>query len=293
MSSNRILKPVKRFLRILPDRVYIQLYYFAKFRRFCDLQDPSTYSEKLQWLKLNYRVPEHAKLVDKYAVKGIVEDRVGADHVIPTLAIYDDVNDISFDALPNSFVLKCTHDSEGVIFVNDKYSANTEKIKDELRRALSQNFFFIGREPHYRDIQPRVIVEPLLEDKEHGQLLDYKFLCFDGKVKAMFIASDRGSGKPKFDYFDVDFSPLNMRQSYPTSRHKPTKPKQYETMVAIAQELAKGHPHVRVDLYEVNGQVYFGELTFFHFSGFAPFEPADYDKEWGSWLSLPQASNAS
>ena len=287
VASNRYLKPVKRILRLLPDRQYIQLYYFAKFHKLPNLKQPTGYNEKLQWLKLNYRPTGSSELVDKHEVKRAVSEAVGADYVIPTIAVYDSVDEIDFDELPDSFVLKCTHDSEGVVLVPDKGAADFDQIRDKLRRALAHDFFWIGREPHYRGIKPRIIAEPLLEDDTHGDLRDYKFFCFDGDVKAMFIASDRASGHPKFDYFDADFSPLDIRQSYPVSATKPERPKRYDEMIAIARKLSDGHPHVRVDLYEVNGRVYFGELTFFHFSGFAPFIPADPDDLWGEWLTLP------
>lgn len=248
MSSSRYLKPVKQLLRFLPDRAYIQLYYFTKFHKFCNLRKPTTYSEKLQWLKLNYRIPEFSKLVDKLEAKAVVEGLIGSKYVIPTLAVYDSAEDINFDALPMSFVLKCTHDSEGVVLVKDKSSIDTSEIRQKLGRALKQNFYTIGREPHHRDLHPRIIAEPFVEDATHGELLDYKFFCFDGEVKAMFVASGRSSGVTKFDYFDADFSPLDLRQSYPTSEVKPRKPKGYEEMLSIARTLSQQHPHVRVDL---------------------------------------------
>lgn len=286
MASNRFLKSLKGALRTVPDRLYLQLYYFAKFRKFCNFRTPSTYNEKLQWLKLNYRISEHSKLVDKYAVKEVVAGIAGDKYVLPTLGLYESADDIDFDKLPESFVLKCTHDSEGVILVESKTLLNQDEARSTLRRALARDFFAIGREPHYQNLQPRIIAEPFLVDETQGQLLDYKFFCFDGEVKAMYVASDRSSGL-KFDYFDARYSPLNIRQSYPNSEIPPSKPSQFEEMIQLAQKLSQGHPHVRVDLYQANGRVYFGELTFFHFSGFAPFHPSKWDKIWGDWLNLP------
>ncbi|MCH8571899.1 hypothetical protein LSI54_11115 [Nesterenkonia sp. AY15] len=291
MSSSKLLKPAKQLLRVIPARAYIQLYYFAKFGKVCDLRNPSTFNEKLQWLKVNYRLPEHSNLVDKYAVKKIVADEIGEEHVIPTLAVYESAEDIDFDTLPESFVLKCTHDSEGVALVKNKSCVDVTEIRSRLRLALKQNFYYIGREPHYRHVAPRIIAEPFIKDDQHDQLLDYKFFCFDGEVKAIFIASGRGSESMKFDYFDADFNSLEIRQSYPNSKVPPAKPNGYEKMLDIAKKLSKGHPHVRVDLYEVNGHVYFGELTFFHFSGFAPFRPSKWDEIWGGWLNLPEKAN--
>lgn len=292
MSSNKILKPIKRVLSFLPDRVYIQLYYFAKFRKPCRLRNPHTYNEKLQWLKLNYRVPADSALVDKHDVKSIVSDVIGKDHVIPTLGVYESADEINFDELPTSFVLKCTHDSEGVALVKDKHLADETAIRQQLDEALSKNFYSIGREPYYRNLTPRIIAEPFLEDANYGELRDYKFFCFDGVVKAMFIASGRASGDLRFDYFDRDFASLDVRQKYPRSTTPPAKPETYSEMIAIAEKLAQGHPHVRVDLYEVDGHVYFGEMTFFHFSGFAPFHPEAFDRRWGDWLKLPTPTTA-
>ncbi|WP_313811138.1 ATP-grasp fold amidoligase family protein [Glutamicibacter sp.] len=289
MSSSIYLKPLKQVLRHLPDRAYIQLYYFAKFGKFCNLRNPSTFNEKLQWLKLNYRIISDQKLVDKSEVKQIVEQKIGKEYIVPTLALYDNAEQIDFSSLPDSFVLKCTHDSEGVVIVEDKKDLDLDAAREKLRRALKQNFYPIGREPHYRDLEPKIIAEPYLKDEVHGQLLDYKFFCFDGEVKAMFVASDRVSGNTKFDYFDADYHPLEMQQAYPNSSSRPSKPQRYQEMLDISRILSAGHPHVRVDLYEVNGRVYFGELTFFHFSGFSPFKPKEWDQRWGDLISLPVA----
>jgi hypothetical protein len=288
MSGNNYPKFVKRLARLIPDRLYIQLRYFMKFRRFCDLRDPKTYNEKLQWMKLNYRVPGEWMLVDKFEVKSHVVDQIGGDYVIPTLGLYNSADEIDLDALPNSFVLKCTHDSGGVVLVPDKSKLDTAAAQKKLQLTLEKNYFYGGREPHYREITPRIIAEPFLRDDAAGQLFDYKFFCFDGKVKALFIASDRASGNVKFDYFDADFHPLDIRQPYPKSAVPPQKPERYDEMLSIARRLSRGHPHVRVDLYQVDGRVYFGELTFYHFGGMEPFTPKKWDRVFGDWLTLPE-----
>lgn len=286
-SSKNYPEILKHVARVLPDRVYIQLRYFMKFRKFCNLREPSTYNEKLQWLKLNYRIPGEWVLVDKVEVKERVAALIGSGYIIPTLGVYETEEDIEFDKLPDPFVLKCTHDSGGVVLVRNKAAVDVAAVREKLRRALRRNYYFIGREPHYRHIQPRVIAEPFLKDDADGQLRDYKFFCFDGEVKALFIASDRASGNVKFDYFDADFSPLDIRQPYPNSATLPAKPERYQEMLDIARTLSQGHPHVRVDLYEVNGRVYFGELTFYHFGGMEPFIPSRWDTVFGEWLTLP------
>lgn len=281
---------VRGLANMLPDRPYIQLRYFSRFHRFCNLRRPATYNEKLQWLKLNYEVPGQWALVDKFEVKEHVAARIGTEHIIPTLGVYQTADEIDFDRLPDSFVLKCTHDSDGVALVRDKHSLDRDATRAKLAQALDRNYYYTCREPHYRNIRPRIIAEPLLEDATQGQLLDYKFFCFDGEVKALFIASDRAIGQTKFDYFDVAFNWLDIQQPYPNSATPPPKPGCYDQMLHIAEELSRDHPHVRVDLYEVNGHVYFGELTFFHFGGFEPFTPEKWDRIWGDWLNLPTST---
>lgn len=268
--------------------MYIQLRYLMKFRRTCDLRHPKTYNEKLQWMKLNYRVSDEWVLVDKLEVKERVAAQIGNEYIIPTLGVYATPDEIDFDTLPNSFVLKCTHDSGGVVLVRDKRGHDLESIRPKLQRTMEKNYFYSGREPHYRHITPRIIAEPFLQDDATGQLLDYKFFCFDGAVKALFVASGRASGNLKFDYFDAEFRPLGIRQPYPNSDVPPRKPECYREMLNVAGKLAQGHPHVRVDLYQINGHVYFGELTFYHFGGMEPFIPEKWDRVFGNWLKLPE-----
>lgn len=287
MNKKVILRKIKEVLKFLPDKVYIQLYYFAQFKHFCNLKNPKTYNEKLNWLKLNDRNPEYTKMVDKYAVKKYVSNIIGEEYIIPTIGIWDNFDDINFDLLPNQFVLKCTHDSEGIVIVKDKSNFNKEDAREKINKALKSNFYYIGREWPYKNIKPRIIAEKYMEDKECGELRDYKFFCFNGQPKAMFIASDRGIGDTKFDYFDLNFKHLDIIQHYPNSKQKIDRPKEFDKMIELSRILSKKLIHVRVDFYEVNGQVYFGELTFYHFSGFQPFIPEKWDEIFGKWLELP------
>lgn len=266
----------------------MRLIYRLRTGERLNLENPTTYNEKLQWLKLNYRDSSTYFLADKYEVKAWVADKIGDDHVIPTLAVYDSAEEIDFDALPDAFVLKATHDSGGVVVVRDKSALDEADAREKLNRSLRRTYFYQGREPHYLGLRPRIIAEPFIVDDAAGQLLDYKFFCFGGEVKALFVASDRASGHVKFDYFDADYSPLEIRQRYPNSATPPPKPARFDEMLEIARKLSAGHPHVRVDLYQVNGHVYFGEMTFFHDSGLHRFTPAKWDKIWGDWLKLPE-----
>ncbi len=287
MSSSKILKKIKYAMRIIPDRAYIQMYYFAHFKKFCNLKNPKTYNEKLNWLKLHDKNPIYTRIVDKFEAKEYVKDIIGDQYIIPTLGVWDNFDDIDFDELPQQFVLKCTHDSEGLVIVKDKDKLDKEMAKNKIESALKQNFFYIGREWPYKNVKPRIIAEKYMEDHIDGELRDYKFFCFDGEPKAMFVASDRASDNVKFDYFDLNFNHLDIKQKYPHAEQQLRKPVTFEKMIELSKVLSKGFPHVRVDFYEVDGQLYFGELTFYHFSGFMPFEPNKWDKIFGDWIKLP------
>ena len=288
MSSSKILKKIKYAMLIIPDRAYIQMYYFAHFKKFCNLKNPKTYNEKLNWLKLHDKNPIYTRIVDKFEAKEYVKDIIGDQYIIPTLGVWDNFDDIDFDELPQQFVLKCTHDSEGLVIVKDKDKLDKEMAKNKIESALKQNFFYIGREWPYKNVKPRIIAEKYMEDHIDGELRDYKFFCFDGEPKAMFVASDRASDNVKFDYFDLNFNHLDIKQKYPHAEQPLRKPVTFEKMIELSKVLSKGFPHVRVDFYEVDGQLYFGELTFYHFSGFMPFEPNKWDKIFGDWIKLPQ-----
>lgn len=285
MSSNATLRKIKYALRFIPDRAYIQIYFFSHFKRFANLRNPKTYNEKLNWLKLHDRNPLYSRMVDKYEAKEYVAEIIGNEYIIPTLGVWEHFDDIDFDTLPEKFVLKCTHDSEGLVIVKDKSKLDKAAAKEKIEAALKLNFYYIGREWPYKDVKPRIIAEEYMEDHVDGELRDYKFFCFDGEPKAMFIASDRGKDATKFDYYDLDFNHLDLKQHYPNAGNV-RKPETFDKMIELSKVLSKGIPHIRVDFYEVDGKLYFGELTFYHFSGFMPFQPAKWDDIFGEWLKL-------
>jgi hypothetical protein len=287
MASNAILRKVKYALRFIPDRAYIQIYYFLHFKHFANLKHPTTYNEKLNWLKLHDRNPLYTRIVDKYEVKKYIAEKIGEEYIIPTLGVWDHFDDIDFGALPNQFVLKCTHDSEGLVICKDKSKLDLKAAKEKIEAALKLNFYYIGREWPYKNVKPRIIAEQYMEDHVDGELRDYKFFCFDGEPKAMFVASDRAINATKFDYFDLEYNHLDIKQHYPNAGEV-RKPVTFEKMIELSKVLSKGMPHVRVDFYEVDGKLYFGELTFYHFSGFMPFQPAKWDMTFGDWIKLPK-----
>lgn len=286
MNRKVILRKIKEVLKFLPDKAYIQLYYFVQFKHFCNLENPKTYNEKLNWLKLNDRNPEYIKLVDKYEVKKFVSNIIGEEYVIPTIGIWDNFDDINFDLLPNQFVLKCTHDSEGIVIVKDKSKLDKQQARKKINKALKCNYYYIGREWPYKNVKPRIIAEKYMEDDKLKELRDYKFFCFNGQPTVMYIASDRGIGKTKFDFYDMNFNHLNIIQHYPNASEKIEKPKNFDKMLEVSKKLSNNLKHVRVDFYEVNGKIYFGEFTFYHLSGLQPFIPDEWDYKFGEWLDL-------
>lgn len=282
----------RNLLNWIPDRTYIRYLFFLRMGKHLNLKDPKTYSEKLQWLKLYDRKPVYPEMVDKYAVKEYVKGIIGEEYIVPTYGVWDRFEDIDFDKLPESFVLKCTHDSGGLVIVRDKSEFDKNKAKQKINTCLKKNYYWHGREWPYKNVKPRIIAEKYLEDKSDQELRDYKFFAFDGKVKALFIATDRAdsSTETKFDFFDENFKHLPFTNGHPNAKEIPHKPKNFETMKMLAGKLSEGIPQLRVDFYEADGKVYFGEMTFFHWSGMTPFVPEEWDYTFGSWIDLERLS---
>lgn len=274
----------------LSNRAYLSLKYRLIFKKKLNWNTPTTYSEKIQWLKLYGRTSINNIMADKYLVKDYVARSIGERYVIPLLGVWDNVDDIDFASLPDKFVLKCNHNSgTGMVICHDKSMLDIGQVKRGLQKGLKENYFPISKEFAYKDIPRKIIAEPYMEDSETKELRDYKFFCFDGEPKALFIASGRLKGEESvtFDFFDMDFHHLPVTNGHPNSSVAIERPKGFEEMKKLAAQLSVGIPHVRVDFYEVDGRVYFGEFTFSHWGGLMPFEPAEWDEIFGSWIHLP------
>ena len=271
------------FNKFIPDKIYIKKIYKQMMGKELDLKNPKTFNEKLQWLKLYDRKKEYTKMVDKYEAKEYVANIIGDEYIIPTIGIYNSFDEIDFDKLPKQFVMKCTHDSGGNVVCRDKSKLNIEEAKEKIN-----NYYWKWREWPYKHVKPRIIIEEYMEDKKTKELRDYKFFCFDGKAKFMFIATDRLIHETKFNYYDMNFKLLPFIQHYPNDKRKIEKPKNFDKMKKLAEKLSKGIPQIRVDFYEINGKVYFGELTFCHFAGVTPFEPEEWDYKLGEYIKLPK-----
>lgn len=278
-----------RFGRFVSDKQYVKWSYYLSFRNKLDLENPLTYNEKLQWLKLYDRREEYTQMVDKYEAKKYVASIIGDEFIIPTLGVYDSFDEINFDILPRQFVLKCTHNSGGIVICKDKASLDISNTRKKMEKWLRKNPYWSNREYPYKNVKPRIIAEKYMEDESGYELKDYKFFCFNGDVKALFVATDRGvdGEETKFDFYDIEWNHLPFTNGHPNSSKHLDKPNSFEEMVKVSSELSKGIPHVRVDLYNINGKIYFGELTFFHWSGLTPFVPEEWDFKFGSWLKLP------
>lgn len=284
-----LVSMLTRLSFLFPDKLYLKMLFRLRMGYKLNLDNPQTFSEKLQWLKLYNRKPEHTRMVDKYEAKRYVADIIGEEYIIPTFGVWDSVDDIDFDALPNQFVLKCTHDSGGIVICKDKSSLDIKSAKQTLHKGLKRNFYSRNREWPYKNVTPRIIAEKYMVDESGYELKDYKFFCFDGEPKAMFIATDRGveGVETKFDFFDMDFNHLPFTNGHPNATKPISKPIGFEEMKRLAGILSQGHPHVRIDFYDIYGKIYFGEITFFHWSGTKPFNPINWDYKFGDWIKLP------
>ena len=278
-------------LSFLPDEPYIKLFYFSVSGKWMDLKNPKGFNEKQNWLKIHDRHPEYTDLVDKYAVRAHINEVLGEGHLFPLLGKWETFEDIDFNVLPNAFVLKCNHDSGSTKIIHDKNSLTEEEKKEmgkKFNARLKDNFFHAGREYPCKNIKKHyILAEQLMEDSAHpGKSVDdYKFFCFDGVPKIMFIATDRATDC-RFDFFDMDFNHLDIENLHPHADKPIPKPEMFEEMKQIAATLSKGMKFVRIDLYQINGTIYFGEYTFFHGGGFAPFYPEEWEQRLGSWIKL-------
>lgn len=277
-----------RVLNVLGDVAYVKFAYWCCFGERLNLNNPTSYNEKLQWLKIYDHNPNYIQFVDKYQVKQYISQKIGSQYVIPTLGHWNTVDEIDITNLPDSFVLKWNHDSGSIVICKDKSTFDLSAAKNKLRRGEKCSGYWYGREWPYKAVKPLVFAEQYMEDEVTGELRDYKFFCFNGEMKIMLVASDRQNKNTdtKFDFFDRDFNHLNIINVHPNATKCISRPQQFDKMIEFAESLSKGYVHMRVDFYEVNGAIYFGELTLYHGSGFMTFSPAEWYTRMGSWIDL-------
>lgn len=280
---------LNRLVYVLPDKWYLFFRFKNRVGYWPHLNHPRTFNEKLQWLKLNDRHTEYTQMVDKIDAKKYVASIIGDKYIIPTLGVWNSVDEIEWDKLPNQFVIKVSSDSGGIVVCKDKQTLDIEKAKEKLTNGWGKNYYVHNKEYPYRDLTPRIIAEEYKEDESGYELRDYKIFCFNGEPKILFVASDRQKAgeDTKFDFFDLNWNHLPFTNGHPNSKEHIAKPKNFEEMLEIAKKLSVGIPQVRIDLYNCNGQIYFGEITFFHWSGMTAFDPVEWDFKLGKMIKLP------
>lgn len=272
------------------DELYLRMKYYLCTRRVLNLSNPQTFNEKIQWLKLYGSKPEYTRMVDKYEAKEYVRSIIGNEHIIPTLGVWNSWDEIDFSKLPDKFVMKTTHDSGSVAVCKDKTEKTLRQAKKKICKSLKKNYFYETREYPYKDVKPRIIAEQYMTEESGKGLKDYKFFCFNGEPKMLFVATDRPFDT-RFDFFDMNFNHLNIQQGHPNASKRIDCPKGFEEMKRLAKILSKDICQVRVDFYDIDGKIYFGEMTFSHFGGNTLFEPDKWDSIMGSWITLPKPVN--
>lgn len=277
---------------LFSDQVYLKLIYRHSLGKPLNLKEPQTFNEKLQWLKLHDRKPIYTTMVDKAAVKAYVAERIGEKYLIPSYGAWSRFEDIEWDALPEKFVLKTTHDSGGIVLVKDKQTVDREAIRKKLTQSLKRNYFWHCREWPYKNVPPQILAERYMKNENTETLTVYKIFNFNGEPKLIQVIQNDKTPQESIDYFDTEWNLLALKQNFPNSSTHLPKPRNLEKMLAFARLLSRDTaPFLRTDFYEVNGDLYFSEFTFYSDAGLARFEPEEWDTVLGSWLTLPERKN--
>ena len=294
MTLSRIIAAIiARTCTWMPDEIYLKIRYRLIMGRKLHLDNPQTFNEKINWLKINYRNPILTSLVDKAEIKSVIKDVIGEKYLIPTLGVWDKFEDIDFYTLPQQFVLKSVNGGggSGVFICEDKSQINIELVRRRLENSARTNWK-INREWAYYEVKPRFIAEKFMKNYDGSELVDYKIMFFNGEPKVMFYATERFVGKDtlKFDWYDMNLKHLPITsKGFGNKNQVISYFKQWDEMKEVGSKLAKHFnlPNVRVDFYLINGQVYLGEMTFYHDAGFVPLEPEEWEYKIGSMMKLP------
>jgi len=269
------------------DKAYLDYKFNEVFGHSVNWKNPVTFNEKMQWLKLYDRNPLYTQMVDKYEVRKYVSERIGEEYLIPCLGVWDRFDDIDFSTLPSQFVLKCTHDSGSVIVVKDKSAFNVDEARQKLEKCLKKNYFRKQREWPYKNVKPRIIAEKFMKDDNDEVLRVYKVFTFSGEPYLIQAIQNDKTTSETIDYYDCDWNFLNIQQVYPNCPQRLKKPNKLKEIIDTARRLSCGNAFLRVDLYEINGMIYFSEFTFYSDAGIGVFEPSYWDKKLGDLVVLP------
>jgi len=272
---------------IISDKLYLKIYFRLNMGEELDFKNLRTFNQKIQILKLKNKDPKYTLMVDKYSVRELIKKELGEEYLIPLIGVWDNFDDIDFDLLPNQFILKPTHYSGKVFICKDKSRFDIDAVRKKINRILRRNYFYVGREFPYKNVQPRIICEKYMVDESGTELKDYKFFCFNGEPEVLFVASDR-FGDVKFDFYDMQLNRLPFTTgNHNFSKESITRIDSFGEMIEIARKLSKNIPHIRIDLYNIKGKIYFGEFTFHHNGGVCPFHPKEWDEKLGDLIKIP------
>ncbi len=277
----------KNMLWFIPDKMYLKIKFYLIMGEKLNLDNPKTFNEKLQWLKLYDRKDIYTKMVDKYEAKEYAKNIIGEKYVVETYGVYDKFEDIDFSKLPNQFVLKPTHTSGNVYICKDKNAINYKELKKMINKWLKRDYYKIHREWPYKNVKRRIIAEKYLHELADEDIKDYKFFVFNKKFAYSFVCSERKTNL-KFTFFDKNGKFIDMTQDNCPNDPSIQLPNNYNKMIELSEKLAKDTTEIRVDFYEINNKIYFGELTFYDAAGFGKFEPTEWDQKIGMWLDLKQ-----
>jgi hypothetical protein len=293
ISNQTVRFKILKLLDFIPDKIMIYIQYYISTGSWLNLSNPSRFTEKLQWFKLYYRNNLLTVCADKYLVREYVSSKNLDDILVPIYGAYDNANEIDFKNLPESFVLKTNNGSHTNILCQDKKVLNIGDTKIKLNKWLTQWAGKVGREWAYYNIKPKIICEQFLDIGSSNDLDDYKFFCFNGEPYCLYVVTDRTANDGiKLGIYDLDFNKLEYRRSdISPIIEEIEKPKNYEKMIEIVKKLSKDFPHVRVDLYNINGDIYFGELTFYDGSGYKGYILDEFDYILGEKFILPEVLN--
>lgn len=289
----KILYKFPRVRYYMPDKMYLQCRWRERLPDYgeLNLDAPETANEKYNWMKLYYHNPLLHKLVDKYEVKEFVAKKIGSQYVTKTIGLYNSVNDIDFKQLPNQFVLKCTHDSGSIVICDKKENFNIDEAKRKLSSGLAvTDYYKRNREWAYKGVKPRIIAEEYIKSLNKPDSIEYKLICIYGKVKMITVCSGIAHveySKRFNDHFDRNFNRLPFYVNYKPAGQDLQPSKNIEKMIELAETLSQDLPHVRVDFYIHNDQIFFGEMTFYTWGGFNNFSSREWDLKLGKWMDLP------
>ncbi len=284
-----MVKLLRKLLKFLPDKLFLQIYFFKNMKKFINFKSPKTFNEKIQWMKVYDRNPLYTKIADKYEVRDFVANLLGEQYLIPVYGIYNHFSEIDFDSLPQQFVIKCTHDSGSVVVCRDKSTFDIDKARKKIEAGMGRNAYDYAREWQYKNIPPRIIVEKYLEQDNGESIIDYKFFCFNGEPKFFYISQGlEDHSTARISFYDLNGKPMPFRRTDYEPFEKDKLPLLLDDMIELARKSSQhiSSPFIRVDFYEINGKIYFSEYTLHPCSGVMPFSPKEWDNIVGGWMSL-------